>query len=187
MVIDLFILGGLGLILKTLSNGWQLRSFRPHLTKQMALDIGGMVLIHSSLFWVALQYGVLGRYLLFWIILERMIGIIVQMRDHLEHYGCWGKQKNYLLTQLYATRNLKVNKLTQWLMGGLPYHSVHHAFPQIPFYQLPEAFNRIQQQLLDYQYSPLVLGEGYFKETLLLNNNPTVIDPSETTMKAIKT
>lgn len=179
IIIDIFMLGGLGVIFKTFAQGWHLRSFRPNLTKQIALDIGGIILIHSSLLFVALHYECLGRYLLFWLILERTIGIIMQIREHLEHYGYWDKQENHLLTQLYGARNLKVNNLTQWLMGGLPYHSIHHGFPNLPFNQLPEAFNRIQSLLIEYQYSPLPLGEGYIKETLFLNAHPTLIDVNQ--------
>ena len=77
--------------------------------------------------------GGIGRYLLFWLILERTAGAIVQMRDHLEHYGMWGRTGGYQLTQLYSCRNLDTYPWVGWLMGGLDYHADHHAFPDIPF------------------------------------------------------
>ncbi|MFM6128084.1 MAG: fatty acid desaturase family protein [Sphaerospermopsis kisseleviana] len=175
-LIDLFILGGLGLIVKTLRQGIRQNSLRTGLRGQIAGDLGGMMLIQGLFGTIALSQGLLGRYLLFWLLLERMIGIIVQMRDHLEHYGRWGQGEGHLLTQLYASRNLPVNRLTNWLMGGLPYHSVHHGFPQLPFNQLPEAFGRIQAVLQAYNLPPMELGQGYLRETLVLSQHPTVWD-----------
>ncbi len=180
-LIDIFLWGGSGLILKTLRKGFQLRSFRRHLPLQMVLDITGMMVIHSVFLIVALYCHVFWQYLLFWFLLERMIGIIIQVRDHLEHYGKWQESQGYLLTQLYATRNLKVNFLMQWLMGGLPYHSVHHAFPHLPFYQLPLAFHSIQTILKNHQLPLMEMGQGYFKETLILCQNYTLIESIDET------
>ena len=92
---------------------------------------------------LAIVHQQLWCYLLFWLILERTIGIVLQTRDHLEHYALWGNFKNHQLTQPYASRNLQTSFPVGWLMGGLNYHAVHHAFPEIPFNELPTAFERI--------------------------------------------
>ncbi|NEP15395.1 MAG: fatty acid desaturase [Leptolyngbya sp. SIO4C1] len=110
-------------------------------------------------------YGIL-KYLLFWLLIERTVGIIIQTRDHLEHYGLWGYAGSYRLTQLYACRNVRANRFTNWLMGGLPYHSIHHAFPDIPFDQLPTAFERIEAVLAAYHLPAMTVASGYCSETL---------------------
>ena len=174
-VIDIFILGGLGLITKTLVNGVRLKSIRPRLRWQLGIDIGGMILIQGILGFIAINSGVVWRYLLFWLILERVIGIVTQTRDHLEHYGMWTQKGGHQLTQLYACRNLKVNGVTNCLMGGLPYHAVHHCFPDIPFNRLPEAFKRIQL-VLEQNNLPLMKQDpGYFYSTWKLSNQPALI------------
>ena len=113
----------------------------------------------------------LWRYLLFMVILERGVGMVMQARDHLEHYGLeplelepealWQPTNHYLLRQLYACRNLRSPVWVNWLMGGLPYHSVHHAFPCIASQHLPEAFQRIQRVLEHHHLPPMLLESGY--------------------------
>ena len=116
------------------------------------------------------------KYLLVWLILERVIGMILQTRDHLEHYGMWGKFKNHQLTQFYAGRNLQTHPLIGWFMGGLNYHAVHHAFPDIPFYHLPTAFNRIQPILQKYDYPVMELDPGYLQSAYLLSQRTLLIE-----------
>ena len=175
--IDILLLGGFGLILKTLINGLRLRKERPHLMLQLGFDLGGMALAQTILVAILLLFhGSLLRYILFWLVLERTIGAIVQTRDHLEHYGLWGDLGSYRLTQLYACRNLKVPSWVNWLMGGLPYHAVHHAFPDIPFNQLPEAYQRIQAILRRHNMPSMTMGQNYLRETLRLSRQPTLIE-----------
>ncbi|MEH1919458.1 fatty acid desaturase family protein, partial [Nostoc sp.] len=115
------------------------------------------------------------RYVLFWLILERIIGIIAQTRDHLEHYGLWGKFTSHQLTQLFASRNIETNSLVSWLMGGLNYHAVHHTFPNIPFNQLPAAFERIQKVLEKHNLPLMKLEGGYLQSTYWLSRHPSLI------------
>jgi fatty acid desaturase len=60
-------------------------------------------------------------------------------------------------------------------VGGLSYHAVHHAFPGIPFNQLPEAFQRIQGVLQQHGLPLMQLEEGYFKSIYLLSRHPCLI------------
>ncbi len=168
-IIDLLILGGVGLIAKNTWNGWRFRHHIPSLQRVLLLDWAGILLIQLGLVLVAIVHDRLGGYFLFWVILERTIGFIMQARDHLEHYGMWGTAKGHLLTQLYACRNLTTYPLVAWLMGGLPDHSIHHAFPKIPFNHLPVAFRRIQTVLAQYQLPAISRGEGYWGETIKLS------------------
>ncbi|MGB3291760.1 MAG: fatty acid desaturase [Phormidesmis sp.] len=179
-VVDIFILGGLGAIFKTFANGLKLRDNAPHLPAQMSIDAVGIIVVQTAILsFLYLQKISLGKYLLFWLLLERGISVIIETRDHLEHYGLWQQASNYQLTQLYACRNVKAAGWVNWLMGGLPYHSVHHAFPQIPYYQLPEAFRRIQSVLHRHQLPPMVMESGYLAASLRLSTHPSLIDPGE--------
>ncbi len=174
-VIDLFILGGIGLILRTVVHALQLRKSLPHLQIQLGVDIGGIVAVQSLLLGVAMLHGSVLRYVLFWLVLERIIGVVMQTRSYLEHYGLWGKSSRYRLTQLYSSRNLHACAPVNWLMGGLPYHSVHHAFPDVPFNQLPTAFDRVQQVLQQHNMPLLQQDGGYLQATLRLSRHPSLI------------
>lgn len=86
-----------------------------------------------------------------------------------------GQAMGHQLTQLYASRNLRTSELVGWSMGGLNYHAVHHAFPAIPFNQLPIAWDRIQMILEQHDRPPLVAGSGYSRETIRLSTQPLLI------------
>lgn len=77
------------------------------------------------------------------LLLERVIGLIVQFRGLVEHHGLWQPRGSHLLTQLSSTRNVNAASWLNALMGGLPHHSAHHAFPWIPSARLPLASRRI--------------------------------------------
>ncbi|MBW4428656.1 MAG: fatty acid desaturase [Nostoc desertorum CM1-VF14] len=172
---DILILGGIGLIIKSFIKGVRLQKLVSSMRRQVMLDATGIVFVHSVLLMLAMFHGEILRYILFWLILERIIGIVVQTRDHLEHYGLWGKFTTHQLTQLYACRNIETSSLVGWLMGGLNYHAVHHTFPNIPFNQLPEAFDRIQKVLEKHNLPLMKLEEGYLKSTYWLGRHPSLI------------
>lgn len=164
-MLNVFVLGITGLIYKTFRNGLRNRTWKPQVKQQIALDIAGMVTMQGSILLglflgnasgrVWLRYGVM------LLILERVMSVIIQGRDYLEHYGRWQKQATPLLTQLYGTRNIQTYGWVNWAMGGLPHHGIHHGFPGIPFDKLPLAQQRIDKILSDRQYPPLPSGQGY--------------------------
>jgi fatty acid desaturase len=174
-LVDILGLGGIGLIIKTLTHAWKLRTVLPQLRSQFWIDLIGILMIQGGLLTFFSSQGEVSRYLLCWIVLERTAGVIVQARAHLEHYGRWGQTDSYQLTQLYSCRNLKTYLGVSWLMGGLDYHAVHHAFPEIPFNLLPAAFQQIQQVLERHDWPLLPQGAGYWQETWQLSQRPTVI------------
>ena len=173
--LDILGLGGIGLILKTVLNGLRFRAIVPQMRLQLWIDCIGIVIVQATLLTLTALHGELVRYLIFWLILERVIGAVGQIRDHLEHYALWGKASGHQLTQLYACRNLKTSPLVGWLMGGLNYHAVHHAFPGIPFNRLPEAFDRIQSVLHQHNLPSMQQGNGYLQETLYFFRHLSVI------------
>ncbi|MEB3336638.1 MAG: fatty acid desaturase [Leptolyngbyaceae bacterium] len=174
-IIDIFGLGGFGLIAKMVSNGMRFRPLLPALQRSLLIDGLGIFVIQTSFAMIAILQGRFGHYLLFWLVLERVIGIIVQVRDHLEHYGLWNTQNGHRLTQLYACRNLNTSTWVAWLMGGLNDHAVHHAFPKIPFNHLSIAFHRIQGVLERHQLPTMSRGNGYIREALHLSSQPLFI------------
>jgi fatty acid desaturase len=145
------LLGGVGLILETATQGWRLRTVDPGLDGARRLDGAGVILLHSLLLALAIQQGVLGRYLLFWLMLERVIGAIVQYRGLVEHHGLWHQAERrpgeaplpQRLRQLATSRDVLSGPWLNALMGGLPHHSTHHAFPALASARLPEATERI--------------------------------------------
>jgi fatty acid desaturase len=60
-----------------------------------------------------------------------------------------------------------------WYLNRLNYHSVHHAFPKVPFYNLKIAHHRFME--LYQKSAPMVLEHGYLGTTLRLATHPTVI------------
>jgi fatty acid desaturase len=182
--IDILGLAGIGLIIKTVLNALRLGRQFPTLHRALLGDGAGILIMQTGLILIALSHHRLLDYLLFWLVLERVIGALLQARDHLEHYGLWGTTKSHQLTQLYACRNLNTPPFMAWLVGGLNDHAIHHAFPSIPFNRLPEAFRRIDQVLQQHHLPPLQRDAGYLQETWHLSLHPSLIgqpQPSEPT------
>lgn len=173
--IDVFGWGGFGMIGKTIFKAWKLGAQMPAIRRSLLLDGLGILLVQAGLVAWSLSAHHLLRYVIFWLILERVIGAVIQTRDHIEHYGMWTKAPGHQLTQLYSCRNLAVHPIVSWLMGGLDYHAVHHAFPTIPFNQLPEAFRRIQLVLEQNQLPEMTVGSGYIREAQRLSAQPSLI------------
>ncbi len=163
---NILVAGSFGLIGDAFAKGWHYRQERPQLHRQIALDLLGIILLHSGFFILVGYYGIWGKYILFWLIVEWVIGVMMQARAHLEHYDCWHPHESPLLTQLYSTRNVNGSLWVNWLMGGLPYHSIHHAFPAIPFNKLPQAYQAVQIVLQKYNQIPLEMERGYWQSTI---------------------
>jgi len=176
-IVDIFVLGSLGLIVKIIFHGLKRKGSATHLLTQISIDIVGIVCIQSIIIKLLSLYSIsLWRYLLFLLILERGIGVVMQTRDHLEHFNLWQQHGNYQMTQLYACRNIKTQPWVNWLMGGLPYHAVHHAFPHIPSYQLPTAFQRIQAVLAHHHLPLMVFDSGYIRSSFRLGKSLGLIE-----------
>ncbi len=48
---------------------------------------------------------------------------------------------------LLNTRTLKTNAFMRWGNWNMPYHTVHHTYPSVPFYRLPELHREVEQKL----------------------------------------
>lgn len=179
-IVDIFVLGSIGLIFKTLAHSLKLQgNLHPssqQLRQQTIVDACGILSIQAVLIsLLKFQHASFGKYLLFLFILERGIGVLLQTRDHIEHYGLWQAAGNHQLTQLYACRNVNTFAWMNWLMGGLPYHSIHHAFPQIASNRLPIAFQRVKAVLDCHSLPPMTVGSGYIATAIELSRRPCLI------------
>ena len=153
---------GLGLMVKTYRAAWELRAVRPRLRHSLKLDVAGVLSVQAVLISLAIWQGVLLEYLLSWIVVERLSGGLLQMRALVEHWGLEQRtQRNPVLIQLYGSRTIKVGPALNLLLGGLPYHSAHHAYPSVPSRQLPLLTERIEQTLKTHNYPPLPASENY--------------------------
>lgn len=162
------VLAGIGLIADTAWKGWRLQAVDPGLTAARWLDGLGVTLVQAALLAMASAHGVLVRYLLFWLVLERVIGAIVQARGLVEHHGLWRHQSSPLLSQLYGSRTVRAGAWLNALMGGLPHHSAHHAFPAIPSSRLPLASARVAAVLVAHGQPPVPSVAGYGAALALL-------------------
>ena len=174
--VDILLFSGLGLIAKTVYQALRLRPQFPMLSRTLLWDGLGMLVVQTSCGIAAILHDRFESYLLFWLVLERVIGLFLQTRDHLEHYGLWHTGKGHQFTQLYACRTLNTPTWAAWLMGGLNNHAMHHVFPNLPFNHLAEAFDRTQAVLVQYHLPEMVQGDGYIRETLRLSARSCLID-----------
>lgn len=171
------VLGGVGLIADTARKGFWLQRQDQGLVKARFIDGAGVTVVHTAMLLIALTQGELWRYLLFWLVLERVIGAIVQFRGMVEHHLLWRSREAHLLTQLYATRTITAGNWLNALMGGLPHHGAHHAFPSIPSERLPLATRRIALVLERHGAAPLPTLASYrqaLNVMIAAQNNPAL-------------
>ena len=48
---------------------------------------------------------------------------------------------------LLNTRTMKANWFMRWVNWNMTYHTVHHTYPSVPFYRLPELHKEIEREL----------------------------------------
>jgi fatty acid desaturase len=160
--------GGAGLILRTVQEALALQAQQPRLRRALLADVLGVLVVQSLLITLAVQHGQLLAYALCWLLVERLAGALLQLRGAIEHWQLWRPQAHPLLTQLYSSRTVDVPAWLNELLGGLPHHSVHHAFPALSTAALPEATERVEAVLQAHGYSPLPRCQGYDQALKLL-------------------
>ncbi len=171
----LFVYGGFGMILRHVVRGFQLWREEPRVRRMMILDGVGIGLALAVTLGVIVTVGVTWRYLLYLLVVERVIGFFQQLRSHLEHYGLHGGAGSLVEIRLYNCRNVSTSLAASQFFNGLNFHSVHHAFPRIPFYHLGEAHRRIAS-LCDAAGAPLPKGDGYLRTMMDLTRAPVLVD-----------
>lgn len=96
---------------------------------------------YSALILVSAMFGSL---LLVWVwVLPNLIGQPL-MRGYLlaEHTRC-----PHVANMLCNTRTTFTNAAVRWLAWNMPFHIEHHAYPAVPFHQLPELHAHIRKAL----------------------------------------
>ena len=175
--IDIFGFGAFGLIFKTIGHGIRFAPKSKGLRRQLLLDLIGIIVGQSALYLGSAYFfgaSVLHTFAV-WFVLERMTGAVQQWRAHVEHYGLWGKGRHYFETQNYTCRNLRSNPASRWFFNYLNFHSVHHAFPRVPFYHLGTAHRRFMALYSQAAGEPLIEESGYIAASWRHFIHPTVI------------
>ncbi len=174
---DIFVFGGVGLIYETVRAALPFYRKSKGIRRQLRLDLGAIVAWNAAIYAYAASQGMALRYLIFWLCMERIGGGVLQWRAHIEHYGLWGKGRHYFETQALVCRNLNTSAFGSWFFNRLNFHSVHHAFPRVPFYLLGAAHARFQELYRQDDEAQLVQDESYIGTALRLARAPTVIGP----------
>lgn len=52
---------------------------------------------------------------------------------------------NYVYAALHSSSYMKMGVLMNWFTGNIGYHHIHHINPSIPFYNLPVAFQEMEE------------------------------------------
>ncbi len=173
--LDIFVLGGIGLIWKTVRQGLRFYGKSKGVRRQMWLDFGSILALNAAIYAYAFSQGVALKYWCLWVVMERIGGGVLQWRAHVEHYGLWGKGRHYFETQAYNCRNLRTSSFGSWFFNRLNYHSVHHAFPRVPFYKLRAAHERFLALYAESPGEKLVEDESYVRTAVRLARTPSVI------------
>ena len=169
-----FLLGGFGLITELFKEGIRISKRSPAVRKALLWDLATLGIGFGSLVGISIHFGVFWKFAAFYLCLERITGGIIQTRNTLEHYGLWGRHSNYFETQLYNCRNIKTHSLVSWYFNGLNFHSVHHAFPDLPFFNLKEGHKRLST-LLAQKGKPLIETKGYLTTFWTLLKSPCLV------------
>jgi fatty acid desaturase len=142
-LLAVLVYGGIGLLQGLIRNALRFAPKSKSVRRQLWLDGALTLAFNGALFTLLAQHGLALKYLAYWFILERVGGGIMQFRAHILHYGLWGKEANFFETQIFNSRNIRTNAFTSWYFVHLNFHSVHHAFPTVPFYNLEKAHQRL--------------------------------------------
>jgi fatty acid desaturase len=172
--LSLLVYGGIGLIVQHFREGFHRWDSHRPVRRLIITDIAGIMVATAITFAVLSYTGITWKYAVYLFFVERLLGFAMQLRLHIEHYGLWGERASIVETRLYNCRNIATNTVGEWFYNGLNYHSVHHAFPAIPFYHLKTAHDRLND-LCRTGGEELPAGNGYFRTILNLARQPVLI------------
>lgn len=77
--------------------------------------------------------------LTFWIVPMLLTKPIHQLQNSIEHLGL-----THNSDILQNTRSTRTNAIMRWLCWQMPYHTAHHSYPSVPFWQLRKLDNLIE-------------------------------------------
>jgi len=76
-----------------------------------------------------------------WLLPMLLMKPIHQLQNTIEHLGL-----PHVDSIAENTRSTRTNALMRWLAWNMPYHTAHHAFPGVPFHQLPRLHAALFQE-----------------------------------------
>lgn len=172
--LSLFVFGGIGLVVKHVYQAIKLRDLIPSLWRIVLIDVIGISICFAITLVLIAELGYFWPYVGYFLIMERIIGFSHHLRSFVEHHGLQVESENHLLTKLQNCRNIETNKFMSHYFNGLNFHSVHHAFPGIPFYNLPEAHSRLERMdAIDKDI--LIVDKSYLRTAWNLGRRPKLI------------
>ena len=77
--------------------------------------------------------------LTFWLIPMVLTKPVHQLQNTIEHLGL-----THDSDILNNTRSTRTNALMRWLCWQMPYHTAHHSYPSVPFWQLRKLNDKIE-------------------------------------------
>lgn len=101
-----------------------------------------MLVLYVLVVGLAFGFGVLSWLLWLWIIPLFLGQPILRVYLLAEHGKC-----PLVLNMFENTRTTFTNRLVRRLAWNMPYHAEHHAFPTVPFHNLPKLHNLAKSQL----------------------------------------
>ncbi len=171
----LFVYGGVGMLLRHAARGFKLWGEHRAVRRAMITDAIGIGLSFVVVLSVVYALNIGSRFVVYIFFVERIVGFFMQMRSHVEHYGLNVDAGSLIETRLANCRNIVTNRFASRYFNGLNFHSVHHAFPRIPYYHLREAHERIAA-LCAKSGRSLPEGQGYVRTCWHLARNPVLVD-----------
>ena len=80
--------------------------------------------------------------LLFWLLPMFVTKFVHQMQNTIEHLGL-----SHEPDILNNTRSTRTNAVMRWLCWQMPYHTAHHSYPSVPFWQLRKLNAKIESHV----------------------------------------
>jgi fatty acid desaturase len=117
---------------------WRLGSWQER--RQMVVEYGLLIAIYATVFTVAASQGAVWSVLHAWIFPAVFTGLFANVRGAAEHMLT---EPGHPLTQ---SRTVRSTRLLSFLNVNLNYHLDHHLFPGIPWYNLPEVHELLQEE-----------------------------------------
>jgi fatty acid desaturase len=118
------------------------------------IEMASIVFVAGCLVAFFIHNGWLMNFVHVYVIPYLLFPLILIARLLLEHYEC-DPENDYTLS-----RTIKTNFICRWLWSNVNYHTVHHFWPTIPWYNLKKAHDLIEPNLIE---NGTPIDSGYLK------------------------
>lgn len=177
---NIFLFAGLGLIYRTLRAGIGYAKVSAGMRRAILTDIVMIFAVHFLAYYFYSGADFALRFWSMFFVYQYVAGLVLQLRAHIEHYGLWGKGSHFYDSQVWNCRNVRTYPLVSWYFNYLNYHSIHHAFPRVPFYKLIVAQKAIAKLYKEAGSELPVTQGGYLTNAYKMAKSPSLIDASKT-------